>query len=225
MLILKGQDVERLLGSLTTEDCRGFLADLHNILQQCSAAKREGSSNDTIHQPSREVITTKKGNTSLFMPSSITTTTSIKIVTVSDSGIKGCINVFAPDGTLLGLLNAEQITAFRTSLAVMIPFVRFPHRKSDIIVFGAGNQAEWHIRLALLLAGDEVKHITVVNRSSGQEIGTLFDTLRQKYPAVTFDILLKGTRIMIPSSAPSCQPPTLSSVVHLPRHLIPRTRT
>lgn len=193
MLILRGPDVERLLGSLTPEDCRGFLADLHNILQQCTAAKREGASDDTIHQPAREVIVTKDGNTSLFMPSSITTTTSIKIVTVSKSGIKGCINVFAPEGKLLGLLNAEQITAFRTSLAVMIPFVRFPRSKTNILVFGAGNQSEWHIRLALLLCGEEVKQVTVVNRSAGRGVEALFDSLRKTYPEVTFNILLKDS--------------------------------
>lgn len=35
----------------------------------------------------------------------------------------------------------------------------------SIVVFGAGKQALWHIRLALALRGDEVKSITVINRS------------------------------------------------------------
>ena len=40
-------------------------------------------------------------------------------------------------------------------------------RKSvhDVTVFGAGKQAYWHIRLAMLLRGPEIHHINVVNRS------------------------------------------------------------
>ncbi|EOO01139.1 putative proline utilization protein [Phaeoacremonium minimum UCRPA7] len=123
------------------------------------------------------------------MPCSITTSTAIKIVTLSSQGVKGCINVFAPDGELLGLINAKEVTAFRTSLAVMIPFLRFPQEKANIVVFGAGKQAEWHIRLALLLCKD-VKRITIVNRTNPAKMEQLFETLRQKYPDVSFDVLV-----------------------------------
>ncbi|KAH6681046.1 ornithine cyclodeaminase [Plectosphaerella plurivora] len=188
MLILKNPDVEALLNNLSTKDCLALLEQLHKTLQECTASRH--ATDSTIHQPPRESIATKDGNTTLFMPCSVTSSTAIKIVTVSSGGLKGCINMFAPDGKLLGLLNAEQITAFRTSLAVMIPYLRFPGQKSNIIVFGAGKQAEWHIRLALLL-GEDVKRITVVNRSSPRGITALYETLRKEHPNVQFDVLLK----------------------------------
>lgn len=125
------------------------------------------------------------------MPSSITTSTAVKTVTISSKGLKGCINVFAPEGELLGVLNAEEVTAFRTSLAVMIPYIRYPHSKTRLVVFGAGRQAEWHVKLALLLG--EVKRVTVVNRSSPRRMEQLFVDLQKRYPDVTFRLLLKTT--------------------------------
>ncbi|KAH7374939.1 ornithine cyclodeaminase [Plectosphaerella cucumerina] len=189
MLILKNSDVEALLNNLSTKDCLALLEQLHNTLRECTTSRHVADS--AIHQPAREVISTKDGNTTLFMPCSVTSSTAIKIVTVSSGGLKGCINMFSPDGKLLGLLNAEQITAFRTTLAVMIPYLRFPRQKSNIVVFGAGKQAEWHVRLALLL-GEDVKRITVVNRSSPRGIEALFETLKKDHQNVRFDVLLKS---------------------------------
>lgn len=39
------------------------------------------------------------------------------------------------------------------------------HNVHDVTVFGAGKQAYWHIRLALLLRGSEIHHVNVINRS------------------------------------------------------------
>lgn len=62
------------------------------------------------------------------------------------------------------MINAEELTAFRTALASTALFKK---RKSvhDVTVFGAGKQAYWHIRLALLLRGPEVHHLNIINRS------------------------------------------------------------
>lgn len=189
MLVLKENDVYGLLSNITVAECNRLLKSLHNVLREYTSTKQVSSSERTVHQPERVVITTKLGNTTLFMPSSITTSTGIKVVTISSGGLKGAINLFAPDGTLLGVLNAEEVTAFRTSLAVMIPFVRYPHPKSNLVVFGAGRQAEWHVKLALLLS--EVKHVTVVNRGAPRRMEQLFALLREKYPGVKFEVLLK----------------------------------
>ncbi|KAL6246622.1 hypothetical protein RBB50_006861 [Rhinocladiella similis] len=191
MLILKERDVYGLLSNLTVPECRRLLQSLHNILREYTRAKHAAPSDCTIFQPQRAVITTKLGNTTLFMPSSITTTTGMKVVTISQAGLKGAINVFSPDGTLLGLLNADHVTAFRTALAVMIPFVRYPYAKDNMVVFGAGRQAEWHVKLALLLGEGAVKRVTVVNRRTPRSAEQLFETLRQKYPDTSFEILLK----------------------------------
>ena len=118
----------------------------------------------------REVIYTSEQNTTLFMPASDThTITGLKVVTLPGKGgaPKGAINIFAPEGELEGVLNAELITAFRTALAAMLPFVWHglrEGRESEVLVFGAGKQAEWHVRLVLLLVGERVRRVTVVNR-------------------------------------------------------------
>ncbi|KAM5438216.1 hypothetical protein McanCB21832_001889 [Microsporum canis] len=140
------------------------------------------SSSNTIHQPMREQIRTDEGSTTLFMPASDTkTTTGVKVVTLPGGGgpPAGAIALFCPhSGQLEGVLNAEMITAFRTALATMIPFhlYQLPQTSSDeddtvnsgpggnrLVVFGAGKQAEWHVRLALLLA-PSLTTVTVFNR-------------------------------------------------------------
>ena len=189
MIILKEQEVYSLLSDITVPECHRLLTSLHNVLRAYSASKDAPQAEQTIHQPERESIVTKLGNTTLFMPSSITTSTGIKVVTISSKGLKGCINIFGPEGDLLGVLNAEEITAFRTSLAIMIPFIRWPMAKTNIVVFGAGRQAEWHIKLALLLGNP--KHISVVNRGSPRRMEQLFADLHRKYPGVVFQLLLK----------------------------------
>ncbi|KAH7323142.1 ornithine cyclodeaminase [Stachybotrys elegans] len=190
MLILKDPDIETLLRSLSRDDCLKLLKSLHQVLQQYSASNSGTSNAAKVHQPQREVIATEQGNTSIFMPCSTGAQTAIKIVTVSAGGVKGCINVFEPDGKLIGLINAEELTAFRTALASMIPFERFPQQTGRIVVFGAGKQAEWHIRLALLLR-EGITNVTVVNRKSARGMEGLFPSLRGKYPTVKFDVLLK----------------------------------
>jgi ornithine cyclodeaminase/alanine dehydrogenase-like protein (mu-crystallin family) len=39
-----------------------------------------------------------------------------------------------------------------------------------ITVFGAGKQAYWHIRLALILKGDQIHHVNIINRSFERSI-------------------------------------------------------
>jgi len=191
MLVLRENDVVALLSNLSPAGARSLLFNFHDLLRQYSASRHEEASEQRIHQPERISIVTKTGNTTLFMPSSVTTSTGIKVVTVPAKGLlKGSINVFAPDGELQGVLNAAEITAFRTSLAVMIPFSLYAKDKSDIVVFGAGRQAEWHIRLALILA-EGVELVTVVNRSWPERTVQLFKELRGKYPGVTFDMLVQ----------------------------------
>lgn len=77
---------------------------------------------------------------------------------------RGTMTLYDTDGTPRALMNACELTAFRTALASTCLFKK---RKTvhDITVFGAGKQAYWHLRLALLLRGPEVHHINIVNRS------------------------------------------------------------
>ena len=76
----------------------------------------------------------------------------------------GSLQLLTPFGTPYAILAAEELTAFRTALASTLIFRRRNHVHS-LTVFGAGKQAYWHIRLALLLRGNDVHHIDIVNRS------------------------------------------------------------
>lgn len=120
----------------------------------------------------------------------------VKVATLSNSGTVSVINIFSSDGSLQGLLNAEEVTAFRTALATMPFFRRRQHlKKENTAILGSGRQAEWHTRLALLLLPTGViENIIFVNRSRKRledlEKRALVE-LRCKYPAVCISTLAK----------------------------------
>ncbi len=77
---------------------------------------------------------------------------------------RGALTLLDSKGYPTGLVNAEELTAFRTALAATLMFQK-RENVHTITVFGAGKQAYWHIRLALLLKGDQIKHVNIINRS------------------------------------------------------------
>ncbi|THX19266.1 NAD(P)-binding protein [Aureobasidium pullulans] len=77
---------------------------------------------------------------------------------------RGSLTLFDNQGNPSALVNAEELTAFRTALTSCMLLKR-RHKVHDLTVFGAGKQAYWHIRLALLLRGSEIHHVNVINRS------------------------------------------------------------
>ena len=84
--------------------------------------------------------------------------------TKSVSTIRGSMTLMDQVGNTIGLINAEEVTAFRTALASTMTLKK---RQSvhDVTVFGAGKQAYWHIRLALLLRGAEIHHLNIITRN------------------------------------------------------------
>lgn len=76
----------------------------------------------------------------------------------------GAVTVFSPDGRPRGFLHAGALTAFRTALAGSC-LVRLRTEVRNVVVFGAGKQAYWHLRQTLLLKGPTVARITAINRS------------------------------------------------------------
>lgn len=86
------------------------------------------------------------------------------ISSVQSTNPRGTVTLMDKQGNPLGILNAEELTAFRTALASTILFQKREH-VNTITVFGAGRQAFWHIRLALLFKGDQIKHVNIINRS------------------------------------------------------------
>ena len=84
----------------------------------------------------------------------------------------GVVNLFTPTGQPLGLLNASTLTAFRTALASTCLLSRRAHVRT-ITVFGAGSQAYWHVRLALMLRGSTIRKVHVVNRRFSDAAGAI----------------------------------------------------
>lgn len=81
-----------------------------------------------------------------------------------DTSPQGSITLLDAEGMPFGLLNAHELTAFRTALVALMIFGKRKKVKT-MTVFGAGKQAYWHIRLALVLRGSEINRVYIVNRS------------------------------------------------------------
>lgn len=198
MLILTEPDVSSILRNLTPEHATLLLSALSTALAAFTKEKQQqDGSPPLIHQPQRTAITTLPArDTTLIMPVSNTTTaTSVKVVTLPSSGpVKGSISIFAPDGALKGVLNAAEVTAFRTALATMTLLTRWqrPGKREvrNLVVFGAGKQVEWHVRLALKFGEGGVRRVSIFNRGAARlrelEAGVLAE-LRGAFPDVVFE--------------------------------------
>lgn len=101
---------------------------------------------------------------------SLTSTEATKDPSVKPISPTGVVNLFSPDGKLTGLLHASTLTAFRTALASSCLVHRRKHVKT-ITVFGSGMQAYWHVRLALMMRGDSIKHVNIINRRFSDSAG------------------------------------------------------
>ncbi|KAJ5278851.1 hypothetical protein N7478_004223 [Penicillium angulare] len=81
-----------------------------------------------------------------------------------DSSPRGSVTLLDGESLPFALINAHELTAFRTALASLMIFNK-RKKVRTLLVFGAGNQAYWHIRLALTLRGDDIRRVYIVNRS------------------------------------------------------------
>ncbi|KAJ6000559.1 Ornithine cyclodeaminase/mu-crystallin [Penicillium waksmanii] len=91
-----------------------------------------------------------------------------------DTSPKGSLTLLDSESLPFALINAHELTAFRTALASLMIFNR-RKKVRTILVFGAGTQAYWHIRLALSLRGDEIRRVYIVNRSFERAANLLRD--------------------------------------------------
>lgn len=164
--ILSDTNIKSLLSSLSKPDLLALLATLQTTLTQYSTPS------ESPHQPHRAVVT-RSQQTTLFMPATTPTHSGVKIVSISPPaapnappkpGLQASLTLCDAEGETVGILNAAEVTAFRTALGSMLLYAH-RRRTGNVLVFGAGAQARWHIRLALLLRGEEIRRIAVVNRS------------------------------------------------------------
>ncbi|KAH7087411.1 hypothetical protein FB567DRAFT_345301 [Paraphoma chrysanthemicola] len=166
--VLSDNDVKFILSSLSREDVSHIAHDFLKSLHQYSCHQ------ESQYQPERSVI--KRGHqSSLFMPATTPAHIGVKIVGISPAntpgpnekpkpGLQATLTICDAEGKAVGVLNAAEITAFRTALGSILLY-RLRKQTGRILVCGAGAQARWHIRLALILRGDEIENITIVNRS------------------------------------------------------------
>ena len=109
---------------------------------------------------------------------------------------RGSLTLLTSSGIPYAFLGAEELTAFRTALASTIILNRRSHVHS-ITVFGAGKQAVWHIRLALIIRGSEIHHVDIVNRSFARAKKLMhefytspdWEDLRNANPKLAFSIV------------------------------------
>jgi ornithine cyclodeaminase/alanine dehydrogenase-like protein (mu-crystallin family) len=197
MHLLSERDVSKILRTMNTEQGQQFLKALTDSLSTYTAEQSTADSERLLHQPLRSHITTKDKNTTLIMPSSDTTNVGVKMVTLPAWGTPvGVINIFDASGRLIGLVDASEVTAFRTALAAISVFLLCDHiKRKNIVVFGGGRQVEWHIRLALLLLPPgEIESFTVINRSRKRLDDldkNVISQLRESYPGVSYELIAK----------------------------------
>lgn len=91
------------------------------------------------------------------------------ITSISPTGV---VNLITPDGRLQGVVHAATLTAFRTALASACLLNRRSHVKT-LTVFGSGNQAYWHLRLALMMRGSTIKHVYIINHRFSSSVAAL----------------------------------------------------
>lgn len=180
LTVLTDEQIRLLLENLSREDLISFRDELRTALHAYSRGTQKTSEWKEIHQPARTSIHNDlTGTNTLFMPSAASGGISIKVVTLSsakhqDSDARkggappvvkptGAITLFSPLGTPMGFLHATTLTAFRTALASAC-LVSKRDTVRTITVFGSGDQAYWHVRLALLLRGTTIRFVNIINR-------------------------------------------------------------
>ncbi|OAF63349.1 hypothetical protein VC83_00174 [Pseudogymnoascus destructans] len=194
LTVLTDADVCQVLESLTIDDAHALQKSLRKALHEYSTGT-QGEAACAMHQPERTAMVAPSGNTTLLMPSTSSSGIGMKVVTLATPGAKGpaeatadmtphgSLTIMSSNGTPTGFLNAEEVTAFRTALCSSLLFCRRKSFKS-VTVFGAGRQAFWHIRLALILRGSSLKTVNIISRTFSDRVRDLLKTLYSVDPAI-----------------------------------------
>ncbi|KAI5456775.1 hypothetical protein BGZ63DRAFT_475585 [Mariannaea sp. PMI_226] len=164
LLVLSDTAVHEILIGLT----RNEILSLQDQLKRSLTALSTGA--ERQYQPSPSVIRRPNGQETLFRPFTSAEAVGTKIIVHpaptpdQKSTLHGVLVLCDDRGLPTGVVNAEEVTGIRTALSAMIPFM-WRRCAERVVVFGAGKQALWHIRLILALRGAEVTNISIVNRT------------------------------------------------------------
>ncbi|KAI1260677.1 UbiD family decarboxylase [Xylariaceae sp. FL1019] len=172
LMVLSDEVIRTLLESLKREEAEAFAQSLKFALHEHSTGA-QGVDASFLNQPERtSVYSDTTGATTLFMPSYSPIGHGVKVVTVSSPSVDssfpsirptGSVTLYSPEGSPVGFLHAQTLTAFRTALASSCLLTKRA-RVQTITVFGSGLQAYWHVRLALMLRGNTIRAINIINR-------------------------------------------------------------
>lgn len=216
MKILSDSTIQKHLLSVDRSQAEnGYLPVLERALADYAA-------NPAI-VPERTVITSNFPDcdtTHLFMPCAAPNGVGTKVISggsynsKNGLGFQGFTGVLDPQsGQLKGVVNAKSLTAFRTALASFsVIWTEFPDKNvkiPNVVVFGTGPQAFWHVYLVLKVYGAE--RLTVVSRSSEsaeklcREIKKYDDV---KVEALSFSDDLVGSRVREAQVVFGCVPST-----------------
>jgi len=164
LLVLGDSEIHDILINLSRTEIHIFRDAILGCLKDFSVGV------ERKYQPQPGVVNRPEGQRCLFRPFTSSESVGTKIVVQPAANSKaagalhGMIAMCDADGLPSGILNAEEVTGYRTSLSALIPWLWRRHT-DNIVVFGAGKQALWHLRLALALRGEEIKSIVVINRT------------------------------------------------------------
>jgi len=187
--VLSDHNIKQLLSDLTSNDIRELITALQEILVAYSCQ------NEQQFQPERAVVSRPDGQRSLFMPATTPQSIGVKIVGIAPSsgptttspeasppspGIRSALTLCNAVGEAVGILNAAELTAFRTALGSMLLY-QFRKETGNIVVFGSGKQAQWHIRLAVLLRAQDIRKIVIVNRSRERTRGLIASLVQDSH--------------------------------------------
>ncbi|EFX03549.1 ornithine cyclodeaminase [Grosmannia clavigera kw1407] len=185
LTILTDEQIAGLLEDLTLEEAEGFRTALKTALHEYSTGTQTAGRGDDVQQPPRTTISPGGGSTrpsTVFVPSWSHDGVGMKVLTLAPPGDgdgdvdgdgepamrpTGALSLFSPAGRLLGVLHASTLTAFRTALASSCLLLR-RDTVQNVLVFGSGMQAYWHVRLALLFRGSTIRHVNIICRRLSQ---------------------------------------------------------
>ncbi|KAI1813767.1 NAD(P)-binding protein [Poronia punctata] len=161
LLILTDTQIHQILINLTREEAKIILRKIYSGLAAFALH------DERYLQPKPTIVNRPEGSKCLFRPFTSPTSIGTKIIVQPKDGgdLHGMIAVCDAQGIPTGILNAEEVTGYRTSMAALIPFWSWRTDVRKVVIFGAGKQALWHLRLMLLSRGDEIEEIVVVNRT------------------------------------------------------------
>lgn len=202
-IISDAQVVKHLLGTLSKES---IITEYQPVLV---AALREYEINSAI-APERTVSvsnTPGSDTTHLFMPCIAPHGVGLKVISGGPTnarkglGFQGCLIILDEySGELQAVVNAKSLTAFRTALASSVGLVHVfsPSKETEmlpeVLVFGAGPQAYWHVVLASRLYGDKILRFNIFSRSESSA-KKVAEELKDVVPQPVFGFALASETI------------------------------